>query len=435
MAIATPVEESYDAYGAAADLFRLGPTLNECLLAGPAGTGKSRAVLEYLNWLCMEHADLRVLMVRKTRRSLTESGMVTLEQKVLHPAQGVQWKASSQRYDYPTGSIIGVAGMDKPGKIMSSEWDVIYVQEATELSEAEWEACTTRLRNGKLPWQQIIGDCNPDAPTHWLRRRAQSGKLLMLHSRHEDNPSVTPDYLARLDELTGVRYLRLRLGQWAAAEGIVYEEYSPAIHIIPRFARTADNPRGDPPREWPRYVSIDWGYTNPTAMLCWAVDPDGRAYRYREIYMTRRTVDEHAAVLKREWRDDPLPRAVIADPEDADGRALFSRHTGWGTLAAHNDIESGIQIVRQRLRPAGDGKPRMLFLQDSLVERDSDLAARKLPMCTDEEWESYVWATNAAGIKETPVDANNHGLSAVRYFACYLDLGNDEPAVAGYFPW
>jgi PBSX family phage terminase large subunit len=235
MSAAAPVEETYDAYGAAASLFQRGPGVNEVLLSGPAGTGKSRAVLEYLNWLCMEYRDLRVLMVRKTRRSLTESGMVTLEQKVLHPAQGVQWRASSQRYEYPSGSIIGVAGMDKPGKIMSSEWDIIYVQEATELAEAEWEACTTRLRNGKLPWQQIIGDCNPDAPTHWLRQRAQSGKLLLLDSRHEDNPSVTPEYLARLDELTGVRYLRLRLGIWAAAEGIVYDEWDSATHLIKRF--------------------------------------------------------------------------------------------------------------------------------------------------------------------------------------------------------
>lgn len=431
MTTATPVqetvEESYDAYGAAATLFARGPTVNECLLAGPAGTGKSRAVLEYLNWLCMEYPNLRCLMVRKTRRSLTESGMVTLETKVLNmAAQGVQWKASTQRYEYPTGSIIAVAGMDKPGKIMSSEWDIIYAQEATEFTEAEWEACTTRLRNGKLPWQQMLGDCNPDAPTHWLRRRAQSGKLLMLHSRHEDNPSVTPEYLARLDELTGVRYLRLRLGIWAAAEGIVYDEYDPALHLIPRF---------DIPREWPRYLSIDWGYTNPCCIQWWAVDPDGRVYVYRELYMTRRTVDEHAAKVKAVSANDPLPRAVIADPEDADGRVVFSRVTGWSTLAAHKDIASGIQAVKARLRKAGDGKPRLFILRDSLIERDSDLAARKLPTCLAEEVESYVWATNAAGIKETPVDTNNHSLDAVRYLVAHLDLRDDAPAERGYFPW
>jgi phage terminase large subunit len=152
------IEETYDAYGAVGELFDIGPDQREVILSGPAGTGKSRGILEYLNWACAEWPTIRCLMLRKTRRSLTESGMVTLERKVLHPAQGVHFHTTTQQYRYPNGSIIAVGGMDKPGKIMSSEWDIVYVQEATELTEHEWEAATTRLRNGKLPWQQMLGN-------------------------------------------------------------------------------------------------------------------------------------------------------------------------------------------------------------------------------------------------------------------------------------
>ena len=48
-------------------------------------------------------------------------------------------------------------GLDKVSKIMSAEYDVIYVQEATELLEDEWEHLTTRLRRAAMPYQQIIG--------------------------------------------------------------------------------------------------------------------------------------------------------------------------------------------------------------------------------------------------------------------------------------
>ena len=92
--IQTTVEDSYTAYGNISRLFECKEP--EIVLAGPAGTGKSRGNLEYLNYWASEYARCRILMLRKTRRSLTESGMVTLEQKVLNPAQGVRFMSSMQ---------------------------------------------------------------------------------------------------------------------------------------------------------------------------------------------------------------------------------------------------------------------------------------------------------------------------------------------------
>jgi phage terminase large subunit len=417
----------YRARGAAAALFRSAWRQKEILLSGPAGTGKSRAALEYLNWIAMENPGCRLLMMRKTRRSLTESGMVTFANKVKHDAQGIAWNSTTQQYRYPNGSILAVGGMDKPAKIMSSEWDIIYVQEATELAEEDWEAATTRLRNGAVPFEHIIGDCNPDAPTHWLRQRAQSGRLLMLESRHEDNPAVTAEYLMRLDELSGVRYKRLRLGLWAAAEGMVYDMWDPPKHIVPRFPRSEGNPRGDPPKEWPRYLSIDFGYSAPFVCLWWAQDPDGRLWNYREIYRTGRLVEDHAAHIKRESRwesknGDPLPRLIICD-HDAEGRATLERHLGMMTLNATKNLTAGIQAVSARLREAGDGKPRLYFLDNSLVDEDPTLRERKQPLSVTQEFESYVWAKHSDGsYKEEPIDDYNHALDSLRYMVADRDL-------------
>jgi phage terminase large subunit len=95
---------------------------------------------------------------------------------------------------------------------------------------------------------------------------------------------------------------------------------------------------------------------------------------------------------------------------------------GLYTTAAKKTISDGIQAVASRLKPAGDGKPRLYFLRDSLVERDRDLSARKLPTCFEEEIDSYVWKETPAGIKEEPAKENDHAQDACRYMTAYFDL-------------
>ena len=242
-----------------------------------------------------------------------------------------------------------------------------------------------------MPYQQLIGDCNPDAPTHWLRQRANAGKTVMLESRHEDNPvlfdnegALTTEgtrYIAALDELTGVRLARYRYGIWAAAEGTVYEDsWNRALNIVDRFPV---------PAEWPRYLAIDFGFTNPFVCLWAAQDPDGRLYIYRQIYKTKTLVEDHAKEIKRVSRwgqsgGDPLPRIVICD-HDAEDRATLERHLGLLTMPAHKNVSAGIQAVASRFKCAGDGKPRVMIMRDCLEERDRDLLAAKKPSCLEDE--------------------------------------------------
>ncbi len=407
----------------------------EIVLSGPAGTGKSRAALEKLHLLACKYPGCRLLIVRKTRKSLTQTGLVTFEKQVL-VGTGIRLHHESQEYRYPNGSVVVVGGLDDPTKIMSGDYDVVYVQEASEASLADWEMVMTRLRYGVVPYQQIIGDTNPHAPTHWLKQREVAGKLVMLYSVHQDNPLLydheaetwTPrglEYLATLDALTGVRYKRLRLGLWVAAEGQVYDTWDPALHLLDRFPI---------PPEWPRYISIDFGYTQPFVAQWWAMDKDGRLYLYRELYHTQRTVEQHArqmADLTVGAREHIVDVVCDHDAEDAATLRyhLFAR-IGIPTkrpVAAIKAISPGIQAVQARLARAGDGKPRLFILRDSLVEPDADLAARAHPLCTVDEIESYCWPdldgpTKPVKHGEVPVDAYNHAMDAMRYVVAAVDL-------------
>src|SRR5258706_4665978 len=267
MATAVVAQHRFAPRGAALALFS--SRAPEVLLAGAAGTGKSRACLEKLHAVALKYPGMRGLIVRKTASSLPNSALDTFQKHVIKESVDLNHvkfygggPKEAQSFRYSNGSTITTGGMDKSTRVMSSEYDVIYVQEATELSEEHWEALRTRLRNGKMPYQQLIADCNPDRPTHWLKLRSDGKKTLMLHSKHEDNPTLFnadgpltdsgKEYIGKLDNLSGVRHARLRQGIWAAAEGLVYEEFSDSIHIVDEL------PAGF--EAWPRYWAIDFGF-------------------------------------------------------------------------------------------------------------------------------------------------------------------------------
>jgi phage terminase large subunit len=398
---------------------------SELLISGPAGTGKSRGCLEKLHICAEKYPNMRALIVRKTRESLTESALVTFEEKVMpvgHEAlQTGGQRRMRQAYTYKNGSAIVVGGLDKSSRIMSTEFDLIFVQEAIELEEEAWEALTTRLRNGALPYAQIIGDTNPDRPTHWLKRRCDVGKTVLLESRHEDNPvlwdgtSWTPagfTYLSKLDNLTGPRKQRLRFGKWVQAEGVVYPDWDAAVHVIDRF---------EIPRDWPRYWAIDFGFTNPLVCLWGATDPDGRLYVYREYYQSQTLVEDAAKEIKALSADEPAPRAIICD-HDAEDRATMVKHLDIDCDRAVKDVSPGIQAVAARLRKAGDGKPRLFVLRDSLVRRDPMMVEAKKPTCLVEEVDGYIWDTSANRKQgEEPLKRDDHALDALRYLCAELD--------------
>jgi phage terminase large subunit len=416
----------------------------EIVLSGAAGTGKSRACLEKLHAMAMANPGMRGLIARKTAVSLTSTALVTYREIVaaeaLASGEVAFYGGSAQEaasYRYGNGSTLTIGGMDKASRIMSSEYDAIYVQEATELTEDDWETLTTRLRNGVVSFQQLMADTNPSSPTSWLYQRCQRGQTVMIPCRHEDNPRLYDDgewtaegaaYLAILEALTGVRYLRLRKGVWAAAEGLVFDGFDPAVHLHKHIA--------NPPADWVRYLAVDFGYRNPFCCQWYARDNDGRLYMYREIYMTGRLVEDHARQILELIRKgdghqpDQMPREVICD-HDAEDRATLERHLGLSTVAAHKAVSEGIQAVQSRLKVDATGKPGLYLCRDALVERDPALEQAHKPLCLQDEILEYAWDMSAvrggkqgAGdtLKEQPFKENDHSCDALRYAVAAIDL-------------
>jgi phage terminase large subunit len=426
--LSRPVERrAYEPRGAARQCWR--SARREVLTCGAADTGKSRGWLEKLHYCADKYPGSRMIIVRKTRESITQSAMVTYERKVLPEGwfgKLIHFRTQEQQYEYPNGSIIAVGGMDKPSKVMSSEWDMIYVMEATELNEEDWETLSIRKRYGVMPYQQLGGDCNPGPPHHWLKRRCDRGDTLMFHARFEDNPSITPERKAILQKLTGVRKLRLYDGIWAAAEGMVYSEWNPAIHLVTEKqlkAREVFYTDGTLNRQVIKHIigGVDWGFTNPGVLQVHGIDGDGRNYLLAELYRTQRTTDWWVARAK-ELDQEFHVEQWIADPsEPADIRKF--NEAGLPTVGAENALSTGIKGLTSRLQIQGDGRPRMYVYEYALRDRDELRDEAHQPVWFEGEINEYVWPKSKDGqpVKEVPVKTNDHSMDTARYVCMYLD--------------
>jgi phage terminase large subunit len=306
---------------------------------------------------------------------------------------------------------------------MSTEYDIVYVQEATELNEHDWELLITRLRGRALEYTQIIGDCNPAGPNHWIIKRTQTGKMRMVNTFHRNNPllwdidtkqwtNFGKAYLSKLEALTGVRRSRLLEGKWVQSEGVVYDEFDWNVHVIDRF---------EIPPQWRRLWGIDFGFTHPFVWAAWAEDPEsGTLYRFAELYATglrnEEVADKVIAWMSR--TNERFPEAIICD-HDAEGRATLQSRWKVPTVAADKAVSMGIQAVKSRLA-GNDGGIRFL-LNSNIESYDSVLVDAKRPVATEQEMEMYVWKN---GIRDSePVKENDHGMDMVRYVVMYVDGG------------
>ena len=468
---AQPTEESaseaesrrraYIPRGAAREI--MGRKDPEIILSGPSGTGKSYAILQKLYIAALKYPGMRAAILRKFRSTITQSAINTFNQRVCIPGDGVKFNTVSQEYTFPEvdgqKSRIVVAGLDDPTKILSTEFDIIYVQECTEIEEDVWEMLTTRLRWSRMPYQQILGDCNPDSERHWIKQREKENKVVLMQSWHKDNPlwwdekeqqwtKAGQEYINTLKNMTGFMRERFYEGKWVGAEGLIFTEYDYKKNLI------------DPmpiPKQWRRYVSIDFGFTHPFVCQWWAEDNDGRIYLYRELYGTGTIVEDWAHKIHDLSKGEKID-AYICD-HDIEDRMTLQRHLGHnesqctggteknfnriaksmvktvGADKGHNSVSAGIQQIKARLVPAGDGKPRLFFLRGSLFEPDGSLQAKKKPTCTEEEISAYVWDEVTSGrlgtrTLEKPRNLDDHGMDAMRYMVRYLDGRNNTPTNA-----
>ena len=189
--------------------------------------------------------------------------------------------------------------------------------------------------------------CNPAGPEHWFYkewiRKAEEKRALHLRFTMEDNPALSPAVRARYERMfRGTFYQRYVLGEWATAEGLVYDFFqAEAMPPAPEggFAR------------W--RISCDYGTRNPASFGLWG-ELDGIWYRVREFYYDARergrqkTDGEYAEDL-RNLAGGRCIETVIVDPSAASFMETLRRE-GWNVRKADNRVLEGIRRTASALK-------------------------------------------------------------------------------------
>ncbi len=408
------IDRAFIFYGAARDFVRYRG--QEGVLHGPAETGKTISVLWYLHLCALKYANASIVVMRKTQTSAYSTVLQTFMGKVLGPRES--WPCEPyggekpEWFNYPNGARIWISGMDKASKVLSAEHDLIYVNQVEELGLDEWETATTRTtgRAGNMPYARCVGDANPSYPLHWMYHRPS---LRIFYSEHRDNPvlfdpatgEITEQgqrTMAVLEALTGTRRTRLLEGKPAQAEGVIYEDWNEAIHLIYRDAL--------PPLS--RYIAgQDWGYIHPGVLGVWGIDGDGRMYLVAQVYRTKQTIDwwvERARELHQEFRLE-----AIACGPDQPAYIQAYQQAGLPAQPADNSVLPGINAVQERLKAK-----RLFIVRDSLRHPDQDLIQARKPHQVEDEFPGYVWSDSKT--KEIPVKELDDGMDMTRYAALRL---------------
>ena len=404
-------------------------TSREVCYSGAYGAGKTRVGCEKAYMLSMKYEKNSGAIFRKTRASLTATTMATWFEEVCPPESIKHWNKQEGTLTLDNDSVIYFRGLDDPLKIGSMNLGWAFLDEGIEAEESDYNMLLSRLRRANVPIRQIFIATNPGSPYHWIYTRFFKEKRGSVYSGNSlQNPHLPKDYIEALKrDYTGIYFRRYVLGEWVGQEGMVYEEVDPDIHVIEPFAIPVD---------WPRYRFIDFGYTNPFVCQWWTKVPepaddikdnypviDGKPrfgwYLYKEIYMSRRTIDQHAQdILKHSPLSVEHNARAIAD-WDAGDRALLEKY-GIPTDEANKEIEAGIQSVREEI-----AKDQLHIFRDSVVEVDPILYKESKPISTEAEFFSYIWAKSQtdSNTKEVPRKLYDHGMDAMRYGLHTLKAG------------
>jgi phage terminase large subunit len=394
----------------------------ELMYSGAFGAGKSRVLCEKALFLSLKYPGNFGGIFRKTRKSLTHTTLRSFFKDACPPEFILKYNKSEDLITLVNGSQLIFGGLDDPQKWGSLELGFVGVDEIIELTEDDYTMLLGRLRLTKLaagkvlPFRQAFSATNPSHPKHWAYKHFFEERLgEVVEANALENTCNPEDYRVRLDGFKGRYRDRFVLGKWVGFEGLVYDVYDPLTHLITwgQFEDLTGYKRI--PADWTRVRSVDFGYANPFVCQWWAISPDGDWFRYREICRTRRLVEDLAKDIVRLSVGERV-LATYAD-HDAEDRATLERH-GVPTVAAVKDVSPGIQSVYSLLQvDEVRGRPRLYFIADGSVEKDTTLEAEGKPTCTEDEIQGYAWLPAAEGrsAKEQPAKVNDHGMDATRY--------------------
>lgn len=325
------------------------------VMKGSAGSGKSVDTAQNYIVRLMADKGRNLLCIRKSDVTNRDSTFAELQGaifRLLGDKYRAYWKinASNMVLECINGNQILFRGMNdekqreklksitfKRGKLTD-----VWIEEATELTQADFEIIDDRLR-GELPeglFYQIRMTFNPVSSSHWIKKSffdVNDDDVLTHHSTYLDNRFIDEAYKRRMERRKRVDpegYRIYGLGEWGEVGGLILTNY-----VIEEFDRS--------PQHFDYMVnSQDFGF-NHANCIGEVGFKDGELYLCRELYVYEKDTSEIIQMANDEkFRKELTMYCDSAEPD----RIRMWRKAGYKAVPVKkepNSVRAQIDYLKQ----------------------------------------------------------------------------------------
>lgn len=348
---------------------------------GARGGGKSWALRRKLVAICLRYSGATCLLVRRSYAELKSNHLSAFLSEY---ASIVEYREAEKTLFFPNGSriVLGYCASDRDMlRYQGQEYDVIAIDEATQMSEERFQVFKACLRGVNPCPKRMYLTCNPGGIGHaWVKRLFVDREF-----REGENPSdyafiralvgdnvylleKDPEYKKQLEGLP----IKLReawlYGRWDVFEGQFFPEFDTARHVCAA---------SDLPKLHSYFLAFDYGFDMLAALV---IGVNGEhAYVVREYCQAGLTLSEAAKRIVKEIYPYRMLYAV-ASPDlwnrrqdsGKSGVEIMQAVTGMPPmLMADNRRIPGWRVVREYL----SGQPPRLHIAENCTELIHSLSA------------------------------------------------------------
>lgn len=388
---------------------------------GARGGGKSWALRYKLILMCIEYPGLSALLLRRSYPEVIENHKRQIAAVICSEPAIASYSETERTFRFINGSRIRLgyfSGEDDVSRYQGREFDVVAIDEATQISEQMFKLLVASIRGTNGFPKRMYLSCNPGGIGHdWVKRLfiskdyrtgeyPEDYKFIFASVRDNDALMKSdPEYIRRLESLPADIRRAWLDGDWNVFSGRFFPEFS-------HDESTCDY--HEPEKDCRFYCAVDYGLDMLAALFI-AVK-DGSAYVYDEIYESALLASEAARKIRARLNHGEI---VIA-PSD-----LWSRQKDSGLSVAELFAAEGVfftRLVPQRisgwialkewLKPRDDGKGKMQ------VARSCKNLIRSMECLTYDE-------KNPCDAAKFPHEIT-HAPDALRYFASFVSPSDDS---------
>ncbi len=302
-------------------------------------------------------------------------------------------------------TIVVLKGFENIEELRGYEFDAITLDEISSMRNfwiglEEVLMPTLRMSSGPV---LFIGSPKGFNHAYDLFRRAEEEKYNDWESfqfTSYDNPYISREEIAKMkQQLPEDRFAQEYLADFRKQEGLVYKEFNRKLHTFKE---------GEEPEYFPHIITgVDFGYTNPSAVIKIGIDKDNTFWILDEWYKTEQTTEAIIDAVK-----NTKANIVYPDPAEPDRIAMMRKH-GINIRDVSKDVVAGVDYLRE------------LFKQNKIR-----LASGLNNLILELETYAYPEKRVDKNAPETPVKENDHALDALRYaLYSYRPTKKREPYV------